>query len=95
VRLGDLAIGILEDIGVCAVEHARPAKPPISEARGMASRFHALSASLDTYEPHPGIIPEGVEQADSVRASADARYARVRQPAGLGQDLLAGLKPDD
>ena len=94
MRLGDLAVGVLQDVGVGAVEHAGPAQLRIGEARRVMSGGDPLAARLHADQPHAGIFSEGVEQADGVRAAADARHARVRQPAGLGHDLRPRLGAD-
>jgi hypothetical protein len=64
------------------------------EARRVPAGCHALPARLHADQPHAGIVPEGVEQTDGVRAAAHARHARIGQPAGLGHDLSPRLIPD-
>lgn len=46
-------------------------------------------------EAHVGVGDEGVEEADGVRAAADAGHGRVGQASGALQDLAAGLDADD
>ena len=53
-----------------------------------------LAARLHADQPHAGVLSEGMEQADGVRAAADARHTHVRQPAGLGHDLRSRLGAD-
>ena len=53
-----------------------------------------VAARLGAHEANAGVVQEGVEEADRVRAAADARDQRVGQPALALQDLLAGLAAD-
>ena len=83
VRVGDLAVGVGEDRGARAVQDAAAAG---AEAR--------RAGRLDADEAHVGVVDEGVEGADRVRAAADARDDDLGQPALGGEELLARLVAD-
>src|SRR3546814_8122475 len=67
VRLGDLAVLVLEQIGLVAMEDTG-ATP--GEAGGVLA-VEALARGLDADDLDPRIVEEGMEQADGVRAAAD------------------------
>ena len=46
MRLGDLAVGVLQHVGEGAVEHAGPAQARIGEARRVAAGGDPLAARL-------------------------------------------------
>src|SRR5262249_45129943 len=72
-----------EDRGARAVQDSRAAS---AEARG--------AFGLDAHEPDVGIVDEAREEADRVRAAADARDRDLGQsPLGL-ENLLPGLPAD-
>ena len=92
VGLLDLAVLVLEDVGVGAVEDARGA----SRQRGaVLAGVEAQTARLDAHHAHARVVHELVEHADGVAAGAHAGDERVGQPALLGQDLPARLPADD
>ena len=86
------AVVVLEQIGAVAMQHARR---PAGERGGVFSRLHALAAGFDGDHPHAGVVEEGMEQPQGVRAAADAGHQHVRQPAFALQDLRLGLAADD
>ena len=83
VRVGDLAVVVGEHRRARAVQHAGAAAAEARRAR-----------RLDADEPHVGVVEEAGEDADRVRAAADAGDDRVGQPALGREDLLARLVAD-
>jgi hypothetical protein len=71
VRRRHLAVGVLQHHRACAVEHAERAAFA-GEARCMLPQSAAAAACLDADEAHRRILEKGREQADGVRAAADA-----------------------
>src|SRR3546814_13540067 len=67
VRLGDLAVLVLEQIGLVAVENAGATA---REAGGVLA-VEAFARGFDTDALDAGIVEEGMEQAGGVRAAAD------------------------
>ena len=92
VRLGDLALLVLQDVRPRAVQDA-------GLARGQGGRvlagLDAVPGGLAADEADVRVRDEGVEEADGVGAAADAGDGRVGQPSGALQDLPAGLDADD
>ena len=73
----------------------RQAGPSERRARRRAARHEAGGPGcLHAHEAHVRVVDEGGEEADGVRASADARHHGFRQPSLGGQELLAGLLAD-
>ena len=60
----------------------------------MPAGLDSLAGRLHPDELHLGVVDERNEQADRVRAAADAADDPLRQPAGALEDLGAGLVPD-
>jgi hypothetical protein len=90
VRLGDLAVLVLQQVGLVAVEDA-------GEAAGEARRVllvEPVARRLDAEHLHLGIVEERVEQPDRVRAAADRRDQQVGQAAGAAEHLRARLGAD-
>ena len=58
-------------------------------------RVHLLAGRLDAVHRDRGIVEKGMEQADGVRAAADAGHQRIGQPAETGEHLFARLAADD
>ena len=56
-----------------------PGAPPVIERR-VASGVDAVAAGLEPEELHARVVEERVEDADRVRAAADAGGDDVRQP---------------
>lgn len=91
VRLGDLALLVLEDVGPRTVQDA-------GLARGQRGRvlagLDAVPGGLAADEAYVRVGDEGVEEADGVRAAADAGDRRVGEASCALQDLAAGLDAD-
>ena len=92
MRVGNLAVLVLEQIGAVAMQNARRAAGEGSRMlpalQPVARRFHPDNADIR-------VVEEGVEQANGVRPAADAGDHRVRQPALGLRDLRAHLVADD
>ena len=72
---GDLAVIVLQHIGVSALEDAgsRAGETLVGgQARGVFAKTLAAAAGLDTNHFHVRVIEKFVEQADGVRAATDA-----------------------
>ena len=55
--------------------------PTGAQRRRMLAALDAVTGRLNADHAHSLIVEEGVEQADCIRAAADAGDQRVRQPA--------------
>src|SRR3546814_3215641 len=75
MRLGDLAVLVLQQIGLVAVEHART---PARKACRMLSGFKPVASRFHAHHAHSGVIQKGVEHADGVRSAAHAGDQHVR-----------------
>ena len=93
VRLEDLAVLVLHDRAVGAVQDAAAAAD--GERRTVAAGLDPLPRRLGADQLHAGVVDERDEGADRVRAAADAGDHAVGQPAGLLEDLRARLVADD
>ena len=91
VRLDDLAVVVLQQVGAVAVQHAGPAA---GQAGGVLAGLDAVAAGLDADQPHGRVVQERMEQAHGVRAAADAGDRRVGQPALGFLQLLLGFLAD-
>ena len=92
VRFDGLAVVVLHQVGAGAVQHAGLAE---RDGGGVAAGFDAFAAGLEAVDLDRGIVQEAVEDADGVRAAADAGAHGVGQTVGLLQDLGAGFLADD
>ena len=92
VRLGDLAVIVLQQVGAVAVQHAGSAA---GEAGGVLVGIEAAAGGLDTHQAHVGIVQEGVEQAHGVGPAADRGDGDGGEAALGGQHLGAGFGADD
>jgi hypothetical protein len=82
VRLGDLALVVLEHRRVGTVEH--PAAATGGERGAVAPGVDSLPARLDAHELDPRVVQERREGADGVRPPAHAGdHARGQAAAGL------------
>jgi hypothetical protein len=90
VRLDDLAVAVLEHERATAVEDARR---PAQDRRRVPTGRHPLARSLGDREADRRLADESREQADGVRAAADAGERHVREApldlAELGGGLVA------
>ena len=84
MRQRDLAVGVLQKIAVCAVQHARRSA---AETRRVHPQFLAGAARFHADQLHALVADEGMKDADGVAAAADAGEDRVGQPAFPLQDL--------
>ena len=92
VRLLGLAVGVLQHEGAHAVQHAHLAG---GDGRGVPAGLQAVAAGLEAVQGDVGVGDEVGEDAEGVRAAADAGRDGVRQPAVALQHLGAGLGADD
>ncbi len=91
VRLGHLAVGVLEHQRTRAVEDAGRAA---EDRRGMAPGLDAVAGRLDDRQPDRRLADEPGEQPDGVRAATDAGDGEIRQAALDGGDLGRRLVAD-
>ena len=91
VGLDGLAVLVLQDEGLRAVQHAGATA---FDGCRVPRRVHAVAGRLDAVELDVGVVEEGVEHADRVRAAADARHDGVRKATDLLQELRPGLFAD-
>ncbi len=98
MRGGDLAVAILQDVGVSALQHAG-ARARITlrggEARGVFAEFGAAAASFDANHFHFRVAQKSVEEADGVGSAADAGEEMRGQALFHGENLLASFASDD
>ena len=92
MRVRNLAVLVLEQIGAVAVQNPRGAA---GERGRMLAAFQPASGRFHPDDAHVGFIQKGVEEPDRVRSAADAGNDRVGQPALGLHDLRAHLLPDD
>ena len=85
MRLVHLAVGVLQQVGAVAVQHAGAA---VREAGRVLAGVDAAPGRLDADHPHLGVVEERVEQPHRVRPAADGGDQRVRQ-AALGLLICA------
>ena len=85
MRERDLAVLVLQDVRIGALQNARRAAP---EAGRVLAQRRAAAAGLDADEPHLAVGEELIERADGVRPAADAGDDGRGQPAFLLEDLL-------
>lgn len=76
MRLGDLAVLVLEQIGAVAVQDAGRAA---GQAGGMLAGLDAVPGGLDADHRHIGIVEERMEQPDRVRSAAHRGDQQVGQ----------------
>ena len=91
VRVLDLTIRILQQIGSVAVQNAGAAG---GKGSGVFASFNALACRLDTDQPHIPIIEERIKQSDRIGTAADARHEAIRDSSLGFHDLLASLPTD-
>src|SRR6185312_792212 len=91
MRERDLAVGILEQIAVGALENARRSA---GEARGMVAKAGAASTGLHTDELDGRVFEKRMENANGVTAAADAGDDGIGQAAFGFEDLRARFNAD-
>src|SRR5690606_33485811 len=69
VRELDLAVVVLKDVGLRALENAELAA---FETRGVFAAFDAAAAGFDADQAYGGLLEKFEEEADRVRTAADA-----------------------
>src|SRR3546814_20677060 len=78
VRLGDLAVLVLEQIGLVAVENAGATA---REAGGVLA-VEAFARGFDTDDLDAGLVEEGMDKADGVPAAARSADRRLGKEGG-------------
>ena len=78
VGVPDLAVFVLEEIGLVPVEDADPSR---RDARRMEPRVESFPGRLDAGHRHAGIAEEGVEEPQGVASAADAGDEADREAA--------------
>ena len=91
MRLLDLAVVVLQQIGAVAVQHAGPAA---GERGRVLAAVEPVARRLDAEDLDAAIVEERMEQAHGVGAAADAGDQRIRQAAFGLLHLLARLVAD-
>ena len=91
VRLDDLAVRVLEHQRARAVQDPGRAA---EDGRGMPAGLDAVAGRLDDGQPDRRLADEPRQQADRVRAAADAGDREIRQPALDGLELGRRLVAD-
>src|SRR5918994_7163042 len=86
VAVEDLPVGILQEIGAVAVQHAGLAGVHRS---AMLDAVEPAPARLDADDFYRAVVEEWMKQADGVGAAADGGDDSVGQPAFLLQYLGA------
>ena len=87
VALEDLTVVVLEQVRAVAVQHAGLAAV---HGRGVAVRHvEAVAAGFDAVDLHALVVEEGMEEADGVRAAADAGDERIGEAPFALDHLLA------
>src|SRR3972149_3854910 len=92
MRIDYLAVLVVQQIGLVAVEHADGAAV---DRRRVPACPYAVPAGLHAGHPDLLVIEKGMEEAHSVRPAADARHKEVREPSGKALYLLTRFNPDD
>jgi len=84
----DLAVFILQQVAVSALEHARSTA---RKRRRMIAQRAAAAAGFDANQFHSGVRKKRVEDADRVGATADAGEDGIGQAANGPQASAAAL----
>ena len=92
MRVADLAVLVLQQIGAVAVQNAGFAAV---ERGGVHPGLDAVPGGLDTDHRDRGLVEKWMEKAHRVGAAADAGNERIGEAVFRLQHLLAGLAPDD
>src|SRR3974390_2409000 len=91
MRLGDLAVFVLQDIGKRTLQNSGNST---TKTRGVLAKYSSATAGFDSDQAHIAILDEFVESADRVRSAADAGNHGSGKPAFLLKDLLLHLAAD-
>src|SRR3984893_7047399 len=91
MRVRHLPSRILQQVGVGSLQHARRTTV---KTGGMFAQTLAAPAGLDADELHPLFLEELMEDANRIRAAANAGDNRARQFAFDFEDLRARLAAD-
>src|SRR6267378_6315791 len=98
MRGGDLAIAILQDVGVCALQDAG-ARACVAllraQARSVFAEFTPATASFNADHFYIGIAQKSVEKPNGVRAATDTGEKMRWQTLFRGENLLASFAADD
>src|SRR5579875_800179 len=92
MRRRHLAVAILQNIAVCAVQHAGRSA---GEARRVLAEAVAAASGFNADQPHVVLFQERVKHPDGVRSAAHAGKDRIGQAAFALQNFLARLLADD
>ena len=92
VRLEGLAVLVLQEVAARAVQDAGATA---FDRRGVPFGVDAVAGRLEPVELDRRVVEEGVEDADRVRAAADAGDHGIRKSAGELEHLGARLLADD
>ena len=92
VRVHDLPVGILHQIGAVAVEHTGSTR---CQRRRVLIGGDTVATGFYPVHGDVLILKKWMKQADRVGTAADAGHQRVRQTAGKLQGLRPRLAPDD
>jgi hypothetical protein len=95
---GDLAIFVLQDVGVGALQNARASASEAlvgGEACGVLAKPVAAAASLDTDHFYAGILEEFVEETNGVGAATNTGVKMRGQALFGSEDLFAGFAAND
>src|SRR5260370_34834549 len=90
---GDLAVLVLQNVSVGAVEDAGPSADKTlcgGEARGVLAELAAAATGFNANEFDTGIAEELVKEANGIRTATDAGEEMRREAFLCGGDLLAG-----
>src|SRR5690606_26258079 len=92
VRLDRLPVFILQQVAAGTVQDAGTAA--LDRGRVLLG-IDAIAGRLDAVESDALVVEERVEDADRIRASADARDHGIRKTTELLEQLCARLLADD
>src|SRR5216684_425269 len=92
MRLADLAVFVLKQVGAVSVQHARPAR---AQRRRMLAARYAQSTRLHADELDLTVGNIGKEDPHCIRPPADAGDHRVRLAAAELRHLGQALATDD
>src|SRR6267378_6446341 len=98
MRGGDLAIAVLQDVGVCALQDAG-ARACVAllraQARSVFAEFTPAAAGFDADHFYINIAQKSMEKPNGVRAATNTREQMRWQTLFCGANLLAGFASND